>query len=302
MENTLQQPASFKLLQTLSHPLFTRQSLTVQVLRTDLLHPFISGNKWMKLQPWLQKAKSAGFDKIITKGGPWSNHVHAAAYACQQEQLSFTAVIKAKDGMLTQTLADVLKWSGNIIYTQNNLYKNEAHWQQLASQQNVLYIPMGGEGPEGVQGVTDFFNTLSTPAYDYDYVICSVGTGTTLMGIAASNLPYKQLVGANPGISDPHYADIVSNLQQQLPAKSFAIKEDKALGKFGKWPAFLPEKMNDWLARWHLPTDIVYTAKMLYQFEQWLAEGYFENGSHILLVHTGGLQGNRSLPAGLLKN
>ncbi len=300
MDNTLQQPAPFNLLQTLSHPQFTQQDLTVQVLRTDLLHPFISGNKWMKLQPWLQKARAEGLDKIITKGGPWSNHVHAAAYACQQEGLGFTAIIKAKDGMLTSTLHDVLQWGGSIVYTQNDLYKNEAHWQQLANQQNALYIPMGGEGPEGMQGVTGFFNTLSTPAYDC--VICSVGTGTTLMGIAASNLPYKQLIGANPGISDPGYAVIVSKLQQRFPTKTFAIKEDKALGKFGKRPVFLPEKMNDWLANWQLPTDIVYTAKMLYQFEQWLAEGFFEKGSHILLVHTGGLQGNRSLPAGLFKN
>src|SRR5438105_3589219 len=110
------------LIQSLDHPVFIEQNLQVQVLRTDLLHPAISGNKWMKLQPWLQQAKSTGVTGIITKGGPWSNHVHATAYACKKENLQFTAIIKAKEGMLTPMLKDVLQWGGNLIYSQHELY------------------------------------------------------------------------------------------------------------------------------------------------------------------------------------
>jgi 1-aminocyclopropane-1-carboxylate deaminase len=271
----------------------------VQVFRTDLLHPIISGNKWMKLQPWLKKAKEQGRTGIITKGGPWSNHVHAAAYACQQQKLSFTAIVKAHDAMSTLTLTDIKSWGGQIVFTQQDLYKNEAYWAQVATTQNALYIPMGGEGTEGIQGVADFINTINAPSFDY--IVCSVGTGTTYKGVAASNWKFKQLIGADPGIYDTAYSDIIQELSQQFPTKSFVIKHNKSLKKFGKWPAFLPEKMNSWMANWKLPTDIIYTAKMVYQFEEWVAEGFFEKNSRILLIHTGGLQGNRSVPQGLLK-
>lgn len=299
MQNTFHQPVTSPILQTLDDPIFAQQNLSVQVLRTDLLHPVISGNKWMKLQPWLRLARHQNNSAIVTKGGPWSNHVHAASYTSHQEGLAFTAIIKAKDGMMTKTLEDVKNWGGDIVYTQNKLYKNEQHWQQFSNAQNALYIPMGGEGAEGEQGVAEFFNELLLS--HYDYVICSIGTGTTLAGIAASNLPFDTLMGADPGIFDKNYEHLLNELQQKYSTKSLQIIADKSLEKFGKWPEFLPKKMNTWLAKWQLPTDIVYTAKMFYQFEQLVATGFFKPNSRILLIHTGGLQGNKSLPVGLLK-
>jgi 1-aminocyclopropane-1-carboxylate deaminase len=50
-----------------------------------------------------------------------------------------------------------------------------------------------------------------------------------------------------------------------------------------------------------IPTDIVYTSKLLFGVEQLIQENYFEKDASILVIHSGGLQGNRSLPAGTLK-
>jgi 1-aminocyclopropane-1-carboxylate deaminase len=288
-----------RLLQPIPRDAFTAQNLAVTVLRTDLLHPVISGNKWMKLQPWLQQARQEGSAGIMTKGGPWSNHLHATAWACFQENLSFTAVVKATPGISTPMLEDVQKWNGKIIFANHEQFNDENYWENLAFTKDDFYIPMGGEGPIGAAGVSAFFDLL--PSAFYDYILCSVGTGTTLVGIAGSTIGYDTLVGCDPGINDPAYEGLIRHMEVTYPGKKFLFSSNPALKKFGKWPDFLPAKMNEWFREWKLPTDIVYTAKMCWQFEEMVNGHFFKPGSQILIVHTGGLQGNRSLPPGLLQ-
>ena len=50
-----------------------------------------------------------------------------------------------------------------------------------------------------------------------------------------------------------------------------------------------------------IPTDIVYTSKLLFGVEQLIKDNYFDKDISILVIHSGGLQGNRSLPEGTLK-
>ena len=49
-----------------------------------------------------------------------------------------------------------------------------------------------------------------------------------------------------------------------------------------------------------IPSDIVYTGKLLMAVESLLKENYFKAGTKLLVIHSGGLQGNRSLPSGTL--
>lgn len=45
-----------------------------------------------------------------------------------------------------------------------------------------------------------------------------------------------------------------------------------------------------------LPLDFVYTGKMFTAVNELLHQNYFPNNSNLLVIHSGGLQGNRSLP------
>ena len=58
--------------------------------------------------------------------------------------------------------------------------------------------------------------------------------------------------------------------------------------------------MNKLFIDEQIPTDFVYTGKMFYAFYDLIEKDYFPRESKLLLVHTGGLQGNRSLPADTL--
>src|SRR5262249_38175721 len=152
---------------------------------------------------------------------------------------------------------DIIQWGATIIYSQPELYKNESHWENFSIQKQHLYIPMGGEGIKGIEGVREFLDQQELPPYDH--IICPVGTGTTMMGIAASSLKYTTLTGINPGIEDENYQSIVEILGKTHTGKSFQIIKDHRLKKFGQWPPYLIQRMNDWYKKWQLPTDIIYT-------------------------------------------
>jgi 1-aminocyclopropane-1-carboxylate deaminase len=58
--------------------------------------------------------------------------------------------------------------------------------------------------------------------------------------------------------------------------------------------------MNALYRQTGIPTDIVYTGKLCFAVNDLAGKNYFPRGSKILLIHSGGLQGNRSLPNGSL--
>ena len=78
----------------------------------------------------------------------------------------------------------------------------------------------------------------------------------------------------------------------------FTISNDYHFGGYAKYNTVLLEYMNEVWKLHLLPLDFVYTAKTLYGTEAMIRNKTIPQGSHILMVHTGGLQGNLSLPSG----
>lgn len=62
-------------------PLFDEKGITADILRLDLLHPIVSGNKWFKLRYYIEQAQEQNKKSLVTFGGAWSNHIHATAAA-----------------------------------------------------------------------------------------------------------------------------------------------------------------------------------------------------------------------------
>jgi 1-aminocyclopropane-1-carboxylate deaminase/D-cysteine desulfhydrase-like pyridoxal-dependent ACC family enzyme len=58
--------------------------------------------------------------------------------------------------------------------------------------------------------------------------------------------------------------------------------------------------MNRFYRETGIPSDIVYTGKLFYALEQGLSQSLFPARSRLLVIHSGGLQGNQSLPPGKL--
>jgi 1-aminocyclopropane-1-carboxylate deaminase/D-cysteine desulfhydrase-like pyridoxal-dependent ACC family enzyme len=81
---------------------------------------------------------------------------------------------------------------------------------------------------------------------------------------------------------------------------SFEILHDYHFGGYAKHPPQLINFINDVYAKHQLPLDIVYTSKAFYAIKDLVNTRYFSRGSSILMIHSGGLQGNGSLPQGVL--
>ena len=78
------------------------------------------------------------------------------------------------------------------------------------------------------------------------------------------------------------------------------ILHDYHFGGYAKYTQKLIDFMNKTWRTHHLPLDFVYTAKALYAVYHLAEKKYFMPGSNILFIHSGGLQGNRSLSKNII--
>ena len=82
--------------------------------------------------------------------------------------------------------------------------------------------------------------------------------------------------------------------------KLYKIIHDYHFGGYAKHPPKFIQFINSTWQQYQLQTDIVYTAKTFYAVQQMIANNTIREGSNVLMIHSGGLQGNLSLPANTL--
>ncbi|RYY40342.1 MAG: pyridoxal-phosphate dependent enzyme [Chitinophagaceae bacterium] len=276
--------------------------IRADVLRLDELHPQVSGNKWFKLAPWLERSRDKGCKGLITFGGPWSNHLLATAEACRLSGMKSIGVIRGeRPAQPSVLLQDVEQRGMELHFLERGHYRAgrlPAELQQLSDEGSFLVVPEGGYGSEGCTGaarITQMFDQNN-----YTHILAAVGTGTTLAGLAASALPGQKCIGISVLKNNHGLEAAVGNLLPPDAQDRFRILHDYHEGGYARHSAAQIQFMNDWYARTGVPSDFVYTGKLFFAAQRLVESGYFANGSRLLLVHSGGLQGNRSLPAGTL--
>lgn len=271
---------------------------TVAMLRLDMIHPTISGNKWYKLRYNLQLAREQGYRTILTFGGAYSNHLVAAAAAAKEYGLQSIGVVRGvhTTAERTDTLKDCSRYGMQLVFASREEYarKTDAIWLQAMAEQydNPYIIPEGGANEQGVKGAADITKLIPI---DYTHICVSAGTGTTLAGLRQA-LPTEQAVIGFVPMKQGSY--LVNELIPYLSPKqniNWQLYDKWHFGGFGKWNDELIDFMNDFNNSNNIPLDMVYTAKMMYGVCQLLAEGYFAKQARVLCVHTGGLQGNVSI-------
>ncbi len=285
---------------TISLALPAGQSVTVDCLRLDALHPFVSGNKWYKLKYHMRAAREAGKRELLSFGGAYSNHLHALAYAGRQCGFETRALVRGEaTESLTPTLQDCKQWGMAIEWVSRQSYPDLAREEVVPALQEKYgeswIIPEGGAGRDGVNGVRDLFVQLAAaPDFDYQYLVCPVGSGTTLAGMIAARISGVRCLGfsALKGAHDleQRVAHCLSPDEQACPWQIF---HDYHFGGFAKMSA----RLRDFISMVHSQTQVVldpvYTGKMLFGLLELLHQGRLPKDARILIVHTGGLQGWR---------
>jgi 1-aminocyclopropane-1-carboxylate deaminase len=271
-------------------------NIAADVLRIDKIHPLISGNKWFKLRYYIEEAKKLSKSTLVTYGGAWSNHILATAAACRIHNLNSIGIIRGeKPASLSQTLTQVMNLGMQLIFISREDYKKKKIPDSITASGECYIINEGGYGINGAMGAAEI------PQYctynNYTHICCAAGTGTMTAGL----------------LNHPSSAAIISisvlknnfELSEKIKmlttsSKSPDILHDYHFGGYAKYTPELIAFMNDFYRQTNIPSDFVYTGKLFFAINDLVKQNYFAPGSRLLIIHSGGLQGNRSLKKGTL--
>jgi 1-aminocyclopropane-1-carboxylate deaminase len=274
----------------------TANAIALDVLRLDLIHPVISGNKWFKLKYFLQDAQQNNATNIATFGGAWSNHIAATAFACKALGLKSIGVIRGEEpAKLSATLEQASANGMQLVFVSRENYRAKTAIMQ--ADPGWYWVPEGGFGRIGVAGAKEILSGVDD-LQSYSHIVAAVGTGTMLAGLINSALPHQHIIGISSMKGNDELNKTVQSLT--IGSASFEINHDFHFGGYGKHPKQLIDFINEVYQQHQLPLDIVYTGKTFFAIKSLVEEKRFPRRSKILMIHSGGLQGNNSLPAELL--
>lgn len=267
-------------------------TVKVFIRREDLIHPFVSGNKFRKLKYNLLQAIKKNHHTLLTFGGAYSNHIAATAYAGKESGFKTIGIIRGDE------LASKIKENPTLKFAQDCGMKFEfvsreqyrmKESSDFISKLNEKYgsyylVPEGGTNSYAILGCEEI---LTNEDFIFDYICCSVGTGGTIAGISNS-ITGKQKVLGFPSLKGDFLQKDICNFAKQ---DNFSLISDYHFGGYGKVNEELILFINTFYKEYKIPLDPIYTGKMVFGVIDLIKKNYFPENSKILLIHTGGIQG-----------
>ncbi|HEU0065260.1 MAG TPA: pyridoxal-phosphate dependent enzyme [Flavisolibacter sp.] len=272
----------------------------IDVLRLDLVDPVISGNKRFKLNKYLADAIKQHKNTLVTFGGAYSNHILAVAAAAKKLNLRSVGIIRGeKPSNFSITLNDAIEYGMQIHFTDRESYRNKKIPAEVIEKYKDAYIiNEGGYGELGAEGIKNMMDTINHSSYSL--IICAVGSGTTMAGIINALNPIQQCLGISVMKNNFSLEEQIKLLTIKEKQHQFTLLHHYHFGGYAKYSDELIDFMNNFFTNTGIPTDFVYTAKLFYAVNHLLNGNLLSAATKILVIHSGGLQGNRSLESGTL--
>lgn len=278
------------------HTLIDSPSVHLDLKRLDLVHPHISGNKFYKLKYNLIDAKKQGFNSILTFGGAFSNHIAASAYAAHHFQFKSIGIIRGQElayRPLNATLKTAQHYGMQFEFISRDQYRQKNLPEFLHALQHkypsAYIIPEGGMNTLAIQGTKEILS--DTDRLNYDVICCAVGTGGTLAGLIEASHQEQYVMGFSALKGDFLHNDV----QRHTNKTNWHILDGYCFGGYAKTSSHLLDFILAFEQKYQIPLEQVYTAKMLYGLLDLIQNSYFAQGTRILALHTGGLQGRSHL-------
>jgi len=276
--------------QEIADPLFLDKGVRVFIKRDDMIHPFISGNKWRKLKYTLQQAREQNKSTLVTFGGAWSNHLLATA--CAGASFGFSTVGYVRGEEVKNPVLALCKLYGmELCFISRDDYKDKesVFKRRFGENDHALFINEGGYSPEAAQGCAEMITELQQY---YDHILCACGTGATLAGLQ-QGLSNEVLDTQLHGVPVLKGGEFIREEVQQLgiAAHSIRLHTGYHFGGYAKTKPHLLTFIQSFVAQTGIMIEPTYTGKLCYGAYDLIRQDYFVRGSKILLVHTGGLTG-----------
>ncbi len=265
----------------------------VSVKRDDLIHPFVSGNKWRKLKYAFQDLQASGKKEVVTFGGAWSNHLLATACAGAVHGVRSTGFVRGDEVVSNPVLNLCRVYGMELIYVDRTTYRDkkllfDSYVRTHAKPEDVYFIDEGGYSAEATEGCAEIIGELDE---QFDHIFCACGTGATLAGLSkgllASGLSTR-LHGV-PVLAGGAF--IQEAAQELVPGADFELHLDYHFGGYAKTKPELLNFIKRFVSATGILIEPVYTGKLFYAVYDLIGSGYFNPGSRILILHSGGLTG-----------
>ncbi len=267
------------------------------IKREDELHPFISGNKYRKLKYNLAEAAKQQKNTLLTFGGAYSNHIAAAAAAGFAYNFKTIGIIRGDElaNNLEETIQNnpTLKFASEhnmqFEFVSRSAYRNKTESEFIALLQekfgDFYLVPEGGTNKFAVKGCEEI---LAEEDAKYDFICCAVGTGGTISGIINSLKNHQNAIGF-PALKGDFLSQEIK--KYILKTENWSLNTNYHFGGYAKVSEELIIFINKFKKETKIPLDPVYTGKMMFGIVDLIKKGFFEKGTKILAIHTGGLQG-----------
>ena len=266
------------------------------IKREDEIHPYVSGNKFRKLKYNLEEAKKQNKKTLLTFGGAFSNHIVATAVAGKLAGFKTIGIVRGNE--LKKNFKRTLKNNPTLqkahengmlleFVTRDDYRKKsttEFH-QQLKQQFGDFYlIPEGGSNSLAVKGCEEI---LTADDSKFDYICCAVGTGGTISGLINASNNNQTVLGFSALKGDFLQNEIRSFTQKT----NWLLQTEYHFGGYAKYNEELIDFINKFKIETGVLVDPIYTGKMVFGILDLIQKDYFDKGTKILAIHTGGIQG-----------
>ena len=261
--------------------------LQLWIKRDDLMHPSISGNKGRKLQGYLERARAEGVGHIVTCGGPYSNHLIAAAAACELLKIRCTLLIRGYQQpenpyrRLCEKFGAALHWLSAAEFEQR---------RQIAASKSetpYLFIDTGGEGPDGESACGLLWDELP---FEPDALVLATATGTTMRGLlhGRDQRGIQTIICGIPVLfngAEQRDALLASGMG------NWELLEGFEAGGYARAGDDLLRFCISAGAAINAVLDPVYTGKAWFALQQLINQHHWQGAKRIVFLHTGGTYG-----------
>ncbi|WP_159949067.1 1-aminocyclopropane-1-carboxylate deaminase/D-cysteine desulfhydrase [Polaribacter septentrionalilitoris] len=282
--------------QQIQHPVLKKKEVSLFIKREDLIHPFVSGNKFRKLKYNILEAKRNKKSVLLTFGGAFSNHIVATAVAANINGFKSIGIVRGeelgvdleKTLLQNSTLQNASKNGMQFEFISREKFREKTKKEfidQLKEKYGNFYlIPEGGTNELAVKGCEEI---LTEDDSKFDYICVAVGTGGTISGLINASKPHQEVLGFPALKGDFLKHEILKFVSNQ----NWDLQTEYHFGGYAKYNSELIGFINDFSAENSVLLDPIYTGKMLFGLLDLIEKNHFKKGTKILAIHTGGVQG-----------
>ena len=260
------------------------------ILRDDLIHNIISGNKWRKLELIFNHIISNKFAGITTYGGAFSNHLLATA--CASKLYGIPCILNIRGEELNSTSNKVLEYCASygatLDFRKRNEYDGIKNTYGL-DENGFFHVPEGAACREGILGTMK----LGDFARDFDMIALAQGTTATSLGLLL-NSPSTSEIWVFPVLKGYCSLSEMASLAEKTGFTDTFLKNKSRLrifdnyhfGGYAKGTEAVLYQISQLPIKNSFPLDPIYTGKAFIGFLNELKK--VPQQKKTLFIHTGG--------------